>query len=207
MLRPSQRARGFTLIELAIGLMILGILIMAGLPSMRTWLQNSQIRTASDAMISGLQLARAEALRRNTTVRFQLVTDLTASCALSASGRNWVVSLTDPSGGCQAAPSETGAGIVQARDASEGTPSAIVSAKNAGATGASLVSFSGLGRVNNAGAIATIDISNPGGGNCQTVGGGGGPMRCLRIQIGSGGLVRMCDPAVDPASTTDTRKC
>ena len=95
--RPSA-ADGFSLIELMITLAVLGMLIMIALPNMGTWIQNTQIRTAAEGMQAGLQLARAEALKRNTTVRFQLVDTLTSACAVSATGRNWVVSLGDASG-------------------------------------------------------------------------------------------------------------
>ena len=87
-------ARGFTLVELMIALAILGTLIMLALPSMVTWIQNTQIRTAAEGMYAGLTLARSEALRRNTTVRFQLVDTLTSGCGYSVSGTNWVVSLS-----------------------------------------------------------------------------------------------------------------
>jgi prepilin-type N-terminal cleavage/methylation domain-containing protein len=64
----SLRA-GFTIIELMITLAVLGVLLALGMPSISSWLQNTQIRTAAEGMVSGLQLARAEALRRNANVR------------------------------------------------------------------------------------------------------------------------------------------
>ena len=86
-------SRGFSLIELMITLAVLGMLLAIGLPNMGTWLQNTQIRNAAESINSGLQFARAEAVKRNTTVRFQLVNDMTNTCQLSTSGKNWVVSL------------------------------------------------------------------------------------------------------------------
>jgi type IV fimbrial biogenesis protein FimT len=52
--------------------------------------------------------------------------------------------------------------------------------------------------------VATFDFSNPNAGACATSGGGGGPIRCLRVRLSRGGQTRMCDPAVD---ATDTRSC
>jgi len=199
MLIRHPAARGFTLIELMITLAVLGMLIMIALPNMGTWLQNTQIRTSAEAMQAGLQLARAEALKRNTTVRFQLVNSLTSSCALTTSGRNWVVSLADPSGLCNMDASDTVAPqIIQKRSSAEGSPNAVVTA-----TGGSSVVFNGLGRPA-AGSLTEINVTNPNNGACKTAA-GNEPMRCLRIAVNAGGAVRMCDPAVNDA--TDPRKC
>jgi type IV fimbrial biogenesis protein FimT len=193
-----KRSAGFTLIELMITLAVLALLLMIGLPNLSAWLANTQIRTAAEAMQAGLQLARAEALRRNVNVRFQLVDSLAATCALSNSGANWVVSLADATGACNIDPSDAVAPqIIQKRSGAEGSPNAVITA-----TGGSAVVFSGLGRVTGAGAITQIDVTNPGGGGCQTA---AGPMRCLRLTVASGGQVRMCDPMVtDP---NDPRLC
>ena len=199
MLIRLPAARGFTLVELMITLAVLGMLIMIALPNMGTWLQNTQIRTSAEAMQAGLQLARAEALKRNTTVRFQLVNSLTSGCALTTSGRNWVVSLADPSGLCNMDASDTVAPqIIQKRSSAEGSPNAVVTA-----TGGSSVVFNGLGRPA-AGSLTEINVTNPNNGACKTAA-GNEPMRCLRIAVNAGGAVRMCDPAVDDA--TDPRKC
>lgn len=199
MLSPiPRRSAGFSLIELMITLAVLALLIMIGLPNLSAWLQNTQIRTAAEGIQAGLQLARAEALRRNASVRFQLVDSLTAGCALSNSGANWVVSLADATGACNVDPSDAVAPqIIQKRSGAEGSPNAVVSA-----AGGSTVVFSGLGRVTGAGAITQIDVTNPGGGACQTA---AGPMRCLRLTVASGGQVRMCDPVV--TDNTDPRFC
>lgn len=179
---PMQR--GITLIEVMIGLVILGILLAMGVPSFSAWIQSSQIRNSAESIQNGLMHARAEAVRRNTTVRFQLVTDLTNGCAISATGSSWVVSLDDPSGACDSAASDTVAPrIVQGRSNTEGSRNAVVSGN-----GISSINFNGIGQANTA---ATIDISNPTGGACAAA----GPMRCLRVTVTTGGQVRMCDPA------------
>lgn len=199
---PRAAQSGLSLIEVLIGLVIMGLLMMIGLPNMATWLNNSQIRTAGETMLAGLTLARVEAVRRNQVVRFQMVTDLTSGCAISTSGKSWVVSLDDPTGACDTPPSDVVAPrIIQTRSGSEGTPRAVVTASTAGT-----VYFNGLGRVTSPGGAANIsqlDITNPTGGSCENV--DGGPMRCLRINISVGGNAKMCDPAVtDP---TDPRIC
>jgi type IV fimbrial biogenesis protein FimT len=198
MLIHTQPQRGFSLIELMIGVAVLSILILAGLPSMTAWIQNTQIKSAAEAMQSGLQLARAEALRRNSSVRFQLVDSLTSGCSLSITGASWVVSLEDAAGKCDIAPSEgTSPKTLQKKDVSEGARNA-----SATATGGDTVIFNGLGRMLGGTGLSQIDISNPTGGTCQTE---GGAMRCLRIRVTTGGDMRMCDPAV--TDSADPRFC
>ena len=50
---------GFTLIELMVGLAIFAFLMVMGAPSFATWVQNSHIRTATEAIQNGIHLARA----------------------------------------------------------------------------------------------------------------------------------------------------
>jgi type IV fimbrial biogenesis protein FimT len=197
----NKRSYGFTLIEMMITLAVFALLLMVGLPSMTTWLQNQQVRTSAEGLQAGLQFARAEALRRNASVRFQLVDTLTAACVLVDNGTNWIVSMNDPTGLCDVPESDTADPLaIQKRSGAEGTPNAVVRGLS-GAAAATTVTFNGLGRVTGAGAITQIDVTNTSGGNCQPA----GPMRCLRLNISSGGQVRMCDPAV--ADNTDPRFC
>jgi type IV fimbrial biogenesis protein FimT len=205
-----KSSHGFTLIEMMITLAVFALLIMIGLPGMTTWLQNTQIRTSAETMRSGLQFARAEALRRNAPVRFQLVDSLNAGCVLSDKGTSWVVNLgiptLDVSGVCDQAESEdVDRRILQKRSGAEGTSNATV----ASAGGATYVMFNGLGRViDELGVleITQIDIKNPAGGGCMDE--AKPRMRCLRLTVSPGGEVRMCDPSVDPAiDKNDPRIC
>ena len=144
--------RGVTLIELMIGLAIVALVLFVAVPSFGIFLQNSQIRNAAGSALDGLQLARNEAIRRNSPVRFQFVSDLTAACTLSTASLAWVVSQADPTGACNAAPSETAAPqLIQSRSATEGTSNA-----RAAVTGGSTVVFTGLGRVQSAGISQSI---------------------------------------------------
>lgn len=190
-------ARGFTLIELMVGLAISAILLMIAAPNMNLWLQNGQIRNVAEAMQNGLQLARAEAVRRNTRVRFQLTSSMDAGCAVSDTGSNWVVSLEDASGQCAELPSETNSPrIIQSYQATEGGRNAQVEA------GQAVFEFNGMGRLTQAApASIEIDISNPSTGSCRA---SGGKMHCLRVEVTRTGQVRMCDPA---AAATDARSC
>ena len=199
--RPAspRGERGLTMIELIIGIAIMALVLALGMPSISQWLSNSQIRTAAEGVLAGLQLARGEAVRRNTNVRFQLVSDLTSACTVSTSGTHWIVSLAAPAGKCNIAPSDTTAPqTIQIRDGTE-TPKAALAA-----TGAALVTFTGSGRPSGNTYMTQVDITNPTGGVCEHVT-AGSPMRCLRIIITSGGRIKMCDPKV--SDTTDPRYC
>jgi type IV fimbrial biogenesis protein FimT len=179
MLNRRRSQRGFTLIEIMVSLTVLGILLMVALPNFSEWLQNLQLRAASEATLNGLQVARAAAIRRNVLVQF----------VSGAPGTGWTVT-------------EVGTGLlVQGRAHEEGSPNAVLTVTPAGAT---TVTFAPLGSVvANADGSATVtqfDVSNPAGGSCQP----GGPMRCLRVAISGGGSLRMCDPVV---GVTDPRAC
>ena len=62
-------SRGFTLIELLMVLVIVGVLAGLGLASMSSWTEGRRVRTAAEVVRDGLAGARAEAIRRNRTVR------------------------------------------------------------------------------------------------------------------------------------------
>lgn len=195
MLTNPKRSRGTTLVELMIGLTILGILIAIAMPNFTTWLQSSQIRTAAEALQNGISLARSEAVNRNSTVRFQFTSTLDNSCTLATSGTNWVVSLDDPETLCATATSDTATPrIIQKRSGGEGTANAEVTSTQ------SAIVFNGLGRPVPA-VTTTINITNTKGGTCAA---SGGNMRCLNVVISPTGNVRMCDPKF---ASTDPQGC
>lgn len=207
MLAIRHTQRGMSLIEIAVGLVLLAILIVSGAPSFSTWLQNSKIRTTAEAIQNGLQLARAEAVRRNALIRFQLTSTLDANCALSTAAANWIVSFDNPSDLCgnayinEAFPISDAVNnpaprIIQKRPAAEGSAGVTVAA------GQSVIVFNGLGRVTPMVARVDIDISNTSGGaTCVEA---GGNMRCLRLQVTGGGQIRLCDPVL---AGTDPQGC
>lgn len=191
--------RGFSLVEMMVALVIIAVFVTMGVPAFAQFLQNTQIRNAAETTLAGINLARAEAIRRNAAVRFNLVTNLTSGCSTSSSALSWVVSLADPSGACDVAPSDTVAPqIIQKRSALEGSSNALVATSG----GASLV-FNGLGRVSGAG-ITQLRFSNI-SGTCEHLDAVNGTMRCLQVMVSTGGQTKLCDPKV--SDTTDPRHC
>jgi type IV fimbrial biogenesis protein FimT len=195
--------RGFTLIELMVAIAITALLLFAVIPDMSAWLRNTQIRNAGESMQNGLQLARMEAMKRNTNVTFWLVGQASNkvvdnNCALSSTSGSWVVSVDDPSSKCATAPSTTTAPrIVQTHAAGDGSRDVRVSALAAdGATATSSITFNGFGQVPAGGTpIARLVLSHAKPDS-----------RTLEVRVGTGGTVRMCDPSSN-LSSTDPRKC
>lgn len=195
----SKLQAGMTLIELMTGVAIMGLLLMIGAPSLTAYVQNRQIRTAAESILGGLQLARAEAIKSNAQAMFNLTSSIDDGCAVSGAAANWVVSSSDPTGACG-----SGAQVIQKQAAAEGTKNAVITATQNNVAQGGQVVFNGFGRPTpNQAADIDIDISNPSGGNCGT---GPSDMRCLRVVISPGGMVRLCDPNV-PYSLTNSQGC
>lgn len=208
LIRKTQR--GFTLVELLVAVAIFALLLGLGIPAYKEWMMRTQIRVMSETLISGLTTARNQALHRNTAVMFSLTTNLAADCRRNSGATNWVISEFDPENACSAAPSDTDAPrIIEKRSSGESGSRTKVSAVTATNTAASNVVFTGLGRVrakdlagNDAISIINVSYNGKSTDTCQK---DGGYIRCLRIEITTGGEARMCDPVV--ADATDPRAC
>jgi type IV fimbrial biogenesis protein FimT len=204
MLRQRAGQAGLTLIELMVTIAIFAMLMLLAVPTFGNWIQNIRLRATADGVLAGLQAAKAEAVGRNTRVRFQLTSTVDAACALTAAASNWVINIdsndnpNEVVGRCDANPYRDDlpdAGqeprILQRRGAGESSGNNVVTA----ATSAT-VRFNGFGRVAfDAGAPVaptTINFTAPAAGNCVAA---GGDIRCLRIVVSPAGQVRMCDPA------------
>ena len=179
MLKPRHRQSGISLIEVMVAVAIVGVLMALGAPAFQTWIQNTQVRTASEAIMNGLQTARNEAIRRNAAVQFKLD---------GGTNTQWRVNpFIDPDG----VP-------IQSRAAEEGSINASITVQPGGAD---TVTFSALGRVvPNADAsesLTQVDIDNL---LIPVV----ADRRNLRIMIPAGGALRMCDPKV---AAGDPRAC
>lgn len=201
LIRGRRPQRGMTLIELMVGVTLMALLITLAMPSFFEGMQNRQIRTAAESIQNGLTLARAEALRRNRTVKFELV---------SATG--WRVGC-DPVDTTVVDGEENCPETLQTRNAAEGSANAAVAnvqldgagAEVTGGVFAGALRFTPLGRVTvdtlPGGHRAAFRVTNPNGGTCQA---DGGEMRCLSVMVTSNGQVRMCDPKT---TAPDPRAC
>lgn len=200
--------RAFTLIELMIVVTLVALILTLAGPSIMIWLQNLKVRNVGESFVNGLQLARMEAMRRNTRVTFSMVSGTDASCTLSATSPSWVVAqggaLPDAiSGKCNGEMVDEGGDIIQKNSAGTALKGTIISAVDASGIPTNCLTYDGLGQIPSQGSIACntpigrIDISSPASGTVA-----------LRVMINQAGQVRLCYPDPDnKLSSTDPRKC
>lgn len=196
-----RHARGFSLLELMVVLTLIAILGLLATPSMAEWMKNQRIRGTAEALLGGLQTARAEAIRRNRPASFWLVSNLAGDCALSNISGTWVVSLHSPANACANAPSATAAPLLVTSHAAQGSQDVI--AVDAGGNPANEVRFDGYGRILGGTPIARIDVRDPTDASKSTL--ETHTYRSLRLLIQGTGAIRLCDPRI--TTTGDTRAC
>ncbi len=200
-------SRGVTLIELAVVLAVVAILFAQAAPSFSAWIHNTQVRTAGESIQNGMQLARAEAIRRNRSVMFWLTSTANPPVA------DWLVGCMNPLNSAGAGPvaeapgdcpgSSTGAAQFNwiqkqaAADQQTALPQLTITPANA-----TNVTFNSLGMVivnlDGSASITRIDVTDPSIP--------GALARPLRVTV-SGGQIRMCDPSPNLTPATDPRSC
>jgi type II secretion system protein H len=67
----KDNSRGFSLLELMVVVVIVGVLVAVAVPNMRGWQAKRDMNSAAREIASVLQQARSEAVRRNTVVWVQ----------------------------------------------------------------------------------------------------------------------------------------
>lgn len=180
-MRRETGQRGFTLIELMVVIVILAVLTTLGIPSFMEMIQNTQVRTAAESILDGLQLARSEAVRRNAHTQFVL-----------GPGSSWTVSeINPPTSGIACGSIAT----IQTRSGSEGSEKATVNITGNVGPGATSVTFTPTGWTTGSCSPNPIVQINVGSSVLDST-----QERPLEIRISTGGGVRLCAPWVGDAT-------
>ena len=172
-----MRHRGFSLIELMIGLALAVILILLAAPNYATWTADAQIRNGTESIAAGLRFAHAEAIKRNAPVEF-------------------ILDPTTGSGGWRV--NVVGVGDVQTASFGEAAERVTYTVTPGGAT---TVTFTGMGSVApNADTSATLtEVAATHSGTVTDT-------RPLTVLVGGGRSgIKICDPAI--TDTTSPRFC
>lgn len=183
MLNPLNQ-RGFNLIELMITVVVLGILLMVGLPAYTDWMQNLKIRSAAESVQNGLQVARSTAIARNTQVSlvFPVDGDLGYIVYSPISPSNLPPDFR--------APDPLLINEVRRYNQAEDAAGASVVVAPAGGY---MVTFGALGNVvinpDGSAILSQIDVDSATRPSVSEPG-----IRPLRIVINPGGSTRSCDP-------------
>lgn len=88
---PRASARGFTLVETLMVLATVAVLVTIGVPSMVGIIKSVKLRSASDIFVSGLFLARSEAIKRNARTVLCKSADGAACASIGGWEQGWIV--------------------------------------------------------------------------------------------------------------------
>lgn len=155
-----HRARpfaGFTLIELMVVLILLGILLGMGMPSMRTMVQDNRLATQQRVLLGAINLARSEAAHRNRTITLSHI---------STTDGDWSEGLriyTDTAAGGNTAYDSDDDTLIK-EIASFGSGVSI----NADTAGVKFISFRANGMLNESGNEVTLVLCDERGANQGT---------------------------------------
>ena len=100
-----SKKKGFTLIEMIITVAIAAILVMVALPNFRDFIENNRLATNANKLISMLQYAKSEAMKRDVTVSL-CAGNPTSGCVCNAQAgcdakwKNGYIVFTDPNVNC-----------------------------------------------------------------------------------------------------------
>lgn len=124
----NRKQGGFTLIELIVTTIVLAIVVAVGLPSFMTLIQNNRIATETNKVITAINLARSEAIKRGVNVTLCASSDQ-QTCASNNWSDGWIVFVDNdtpatavPGGAAPTAPAAnpTAAELIQVWPAMEG---------------------------------------------------------------------------------------
>ena len=89
---PLSQARGFTLVELMVVLVIVAVLLMIALPSFSVLTYRTKLKSYANEIVASVYLARSEAIKRNADMTLCVAEEADLTCKGSGSWeQGWVV--------------------------------------------------------------------------------------------------------------------
>lgn len=96
--RIQARHLGFTLVELMITVALIAILAALAAPSFNDAILSNKLTGYSNSFVSSAQLARSEAIKRNTRVKLCISADGAVCAASGGWQQGWIVQFVDIDG-------------------------------------------------------------------------------------------------------------
>jgi type IV fimbrial biogenesis protein FimT len=200
---PMQH--GITMIEVMVTVAIIAVVTAIGIPNLSSWVQNTQVRSAAESVLIGLQHARAEAVRQNAKARFQLID--------AAGMASWAIftprlDRTDCPAGIDPYPCPVQSGVAaeSGRNARLGvsteplanTDYSVAIAARTGMDSSPTVVFDAFGRLDSTVTNVTrIDVTNDTDASAHR----------MVISITDSGMARLCDPLLSNLTPPNPRGC
>jgi type IV fimbrial biogenesis protein FimT len=88
---PPQSQRGFTMVELMIVVVIMGIVVALALPSMQTAILSNKLSSYSQNFTASVGMAKSEAIKRNKAIKLCRTSDGTACASTGNFQQGWMV--------------------------------------------------------------------------------------------------------------------
>lgn len=116
----KSTARGFTLIELLVSLSVLAILTSLAVPSFRGTIAANQLTSRTNELVSALNMARSEAIRRGSRVTLCKSSTGTSCASTGDWEQGWVVFVDSTRSGTTASI-DSGETVLQVQQAASGS--------------------------------------------------------------------------------------
>lgn len=134
MLASKRKYAGITIIEVVVGLFIVGIIVVALTPALQTYFSQNRLKGAAETLYTNILFSRSTAIEKATTVNLNFTTGsswcygmssaaIGCNCTLAASGTNCDLGIVSGTTYPNVTLATTLAGSVTVFGASRGTPS------------------------------------------------------------------------------------